>query len=50
MTGFMLVCTVLYFSHAVYFNKNSHLFSIIESIYAFCMLQSIRYTIYTFVN
>ena len=38
LTGFMLVCTVLYFSHAVYFNKNSHLFSIIESIYAFCML------------
>lgn len=38
LTRFMLVCTMLYFSHAVYFNKNIQLFSIVESIYAFCTL------------
>ncbi|TWJ17469.1 helix-turn-helix protein [Bacteroides zoogleoformans] len=38
LTRFMLVCTMLYFSHAVYFNKSVQLFSIVESIYAFCTL------------
>lgn len=35
---FLLVCAILYFSHAVYFNRNTYLFSLIESIYAFCTL------------
>lgn len=38
LTFFMLLCTILYFSHSVYFSRNIHLFSIIESIYAFCSL------------
>lgn len=38
LTRFMLVCTMLYFSHAVYFNRHIPLFSVIESIYAFCTL------------
>ena len=38
LTFFLLVCTILYFSHAVYFNRNTYLFSLIESIYAFCTL------------
>ncbi len=35
---FLLVCAILYFSHAVYFNRNTYLFSLIESVYAFCTL------------
>lgn len=38
LTRFMLVCAMLYFSHAAYFNKNVQLFSIVESIYTFCTL------------
>lgn len=38
LTFFLLVCTVLYFSHAVYFSRDTYLFSFLESIYAFCML------------
>lgn len=38
LTFFLLVCTILYFSHAVYFNRNTYFFSLIESIYAFCTL------------
>jgi AraC-like DNA-binding protein len=38
LTFFLLVCTILYFSHAVYFNRNAYLFSLIESIYTFCTL------------
>lgn len=38
LTFFMIVCSFLYFSHAVYFNKNIPLFSVIESLYAFCTL------------
>src|SRR5690554_79020 len=38
LTFFMLVCTILYFSHSVYFRRNIWLYSLIESIYAFCSL------------
>ncbi len=38
LTYFLLVCTFLYFAHAVYFNRDVELYSIIESIYAFCSL------------
>jgi len=38
LTLFMLICTILHFSHAAYFNKNVQLFSIFESIYTFCTL------------
>ena len=38
LTFFMLVCTILYFSHSVYFRRNIWLYSMIESIYAFCSL------------
>lgn len=38
LTLFMLICTILHFSHATYFNKNVQLFSIVESIYTFCTL------------
>lgn len=38
LTYFLLVCTILYFSHAVYFHRHVALYSLIESIYAFCSL------------
>lgn len=38
LTYFLLACTILYFSHAVYFHQHVELYSIIESIYAFCTL------------
>src|SRR5690554_5745392 len=38
LTYFLLVCTILYFSHAVYFHRQVALYSLIESIYAFCSL------------
>ena len=38
LTYFLLVCTVLYFSHTVYFHRQVYFYSIIESIYAFCSL------------
>lgn len=38
LTYFMLTCTILYFSHAVYFHQHIYLYSIIESIYTFCSL------------
>jgi AraC-like DNA-binding protein len=38
LTFFMLACTLLYFSHSVYFHRNILLYSLIESIYAFCSL------------
>lgn len=38
LTFFMLACTLLYFSHSVYFHRNIQLYSLIESIYAFCSL------------
>ncbi len=38
LTFFLLVCAVLYFSHAVYFSRNTYLFSFLESIYTFCTL------------
>ena len=38
LTLFMLVCTILYFCHAVYFHQHIHLYSLVESIYTFCTL------------
>lgn len=38
LTYFMLTCTILYFSHTVYFHQHIYLYSIIESIYSFCSL------------
>lgn len=38
LTYFLLACTILYFSHAVYFHQDIYLFSMVESIYAFCTL------------
>ncbi|AVM53471.1 helix-turn-helix protein [Bacteroides zoogleoformans] len=38
LTIFMLICTLLHFSHAAYFNKSVQLFSFLESIYTFCTL------------
>ena len=38
LTYFLLVCTILYFSHAVYFHRHVALYSLIESFYAFCSL------------
>ena len=38
LTFFLLVCAVLYFCHAVYFNRNAYFFSLIESLYSFCTL------------
>lgn len=37
-TFFLLVCTFLYFSHAVYFHRYIYLYSLIESLYSFCSL------------
>lgn len=37
-TYFLLVCTILYFSHAVYFHRYIYLYSLIESFYTFCSL------------
>lgn len=38
LTLFLFVCTLLYFSHAIYFNHNVHLFGNLESVYAFCTI------------
>ena len=38
LTFFLLTCTILYFSHMVYFFQNIYLYSIIESVYTFCSL------------
>lgn len=38
LTYFMLICTILYFCHAVYFHKQIYLYSLIESIYTFTSL------------
>lgn len=38
LTLFMVTCTALYFSHAVYFLRESYLYSWIDSIYTFCTL------------
>lgn len=38
LTYFILICTILYFSHAVYFYQQIYLYSKIESIYTFCSL------------
>ena len=37
-TYFLLACTFLYFSHAVYFHRYIYLYSLIESFYTFCSL------------
>lgn len=37
-TFFLLTCTFLYFSHAVYFHRYVYLYSLIESFYTFCSL------------
>lgn len=38
LTYLMLACTIIYFSHSVYFHQYVYLYSMIESIYAFCLL------------
>ncbi len=38
LTFFTFVCVILYFSHALYFNRYIELFKYVESIYAFCTL------------
>lgn len=38
LTYFMLTCTILYFSHTVYFHQDIYFYSLIESIYTFCSL------------
>lgn len=38
LTGFMVLCTILYFCHAVYYHQHIHLYSLVESIYTFCTL------------
>ena len=37
-TFFLLACTFLYFSHAVYFHRYVYFYSLIESFYTFCSL------------
>ena len=37
-TYFLLACTLLYFSHAVYFHRYVYYYSLIESFYTFCSL------------
>ena len=37
-TFFLLACTVLYFSHAIYFHRYIYFYSLIESLYTFCSL------------
>ena len=37
-TYFLLVCTLLYFSHALYFHRYIYYYSLIESFYTFCSL------------
>ena len=37
-TFFLLVCTILYFSHAVFFLQNVYFYSRVENIYTFCTL------------
>ena len=38
LTYFLLVCSILYFSHSVYFHKHVYFYSLIDSVYAFCSL------------
>lgn len=37
-TYFLVACTFLYFSHAVYFHRHVYYYSLIESFYIFCSL------------